>query len=335
MPPSLLLVTGAGRSGTSTVAGALHHLGVHVPGPYLDANPSNPRGFYESRWSVEFHNRLLKRAGVNITDGRPEALEVMRDAVNDADAARLTEWLAEDAGNQPVTLVKDPRSSWTLDLWGRAAERLGLRLGFLVMLRHPTEVLGSRSTHYFARNEWMGEAGFATKNLAGWVNALLNTDRQTRDLPRAFVRYDDLLSDWRTTMRRAAEDLGLSLDIPAGTHPVDEFIDPQLSRHRVSWERHEVPAALRDLAESVWKSVDRLADAHGHDAAAAAELDAAREAYTAMYLAAKRLAFDATQAEVEAARRKAARAAREAGTAAPAARLRPSLLGRLRFPKRS
>ena len=80
MSRSLLLVTGAGRSGTSTVAGTLHHLGVHVPGPYLKANASNPRGFYESKWSVDFHNRLLKRANVTIADGRPEAADLMHEA---------------------------------------------------------------------------------------------------------------------------------------------------------------------------------------------------------------------------------------------------------------
>ena len=318
MERSLLLVTGAGRSGTSTVAGALHHLGVHVPGPYLEANPSNPRGFYESRWSVEFHNQLLKRANVNITDGRPEALQLVRRTADEAAEARLVEWLTEVSAGQPTTLVKDPRTSWTLDLWGRAAQRVGLRLTFQVMLRHPAEVLGSRSTHYFARNEWMGEAGFATKNLAGWVNALLNTEGQTRGGARAFVRYDDLLADWRTTLGRANADLDLGLEIPERRHPVDEFIDPALSRHPLTWAEHEVPAELRDLAETVWKAAERLADAHGHDDTAVEGLDGARARYAELYLAARRLAFDATQAEVERARRKAARdAARDAARTPP------------------
>ncbi len=61
MARTLLLVTGTGRSGTSTMSGTLHHLGLHVPGPYLGANESNPKGFYESRWSVRFHNDLCRR----------------------------------------------------------------------------------------------------------------------------------------------------------------------------------------------------------------------------------------------------------------------------------
>jgi hypothetical protein len=55
----LVLITGTGRSGTSTMSGTLHHLGLHVPGPYLGSNESNPKGFFESRWAVRFHKRLV------------------------------------------------------------------------------------------------------------------------------------------------------------------------------------------------------------------------------------------------------------------------------------
>lgn len=71
----LVLVTGNGRSGTSTMSGLLHHLGLSVPGPYVGANDSNPKGFFESRWSVRFHNSLISDAGVNIFDSRPEAFD--------------------------------------------------------------------------------------------------------------------------------------------------------------------------------------------------------------------------------------------------------------------
>ena len=70
---TLVLITGTGRSGTSTMSGTFHHLGLHVPGPYLGANDSNPKGFFESRWSVKFHKRITAAAGINDFDGRPQA----------------------------------------------------------------------------------------------------------------------------------------------------------------------------------------------------------------------------------------------------------------------
>ena len=40
-PRLLVLVTGAARSGTSTAAGTLHHLGLDVPGPFMAAVGAN------------------------------------------------------------------------------------------------------------------------------------------------------------------------------------------------------------------------------------------------------------------------------------------------------
>ena len=71
----LVVVAGSGRSGTSTVAGALHYLGLLVPPPQVEANESNPRGFFEPRWVVDLQSRLLKKARVELTDARPDAFE--------------------------------------------------------------------------------------------------------------------------------------------------------------------------------------------------------------------------------------------------------------------
>ena len=40
----LVLITGTGRSGTSTMSGTLHHLGLYVPGPYLGCEQVQPQG---------------------------------------------------------------------------------------------------------------------------------------------------------------------------------------------------------------------------------------------------------------------------------------------------
>ncbi|MGN6129724.1 MAG: sulfotransferase family protein [Nocardioidaceae bacterium] len=326
MSRTLLLVTGSGRSGTSTMAGTLHHLGVHVPGPHLDANESNPRGFYESRWSVEFHNRLLKRANVGSSDGRPEALSLVADAVRDRERDSLAGWLEESTEGHALSAVKDPRATWALGLWSEVAAARDVDLRFVTMLRHPAEVVGSRATHYAAGTRALGERGFAVKNLAGWVNAALVTERQTRGRARGFVRYDDLLSDWRTVTAGLAHDLDVDLGAAptsAAPHPVDSFIDPMLSRHRLAWEDVDVPTALAELAQQVWEACSGLADSHGEDPKEERRLDRAQEAYTRLYRDAQQLAHDFTAARVNEAERATRRAERKKAsavtpTAAPA-----------------
>ena len=90
----LVLITGTGRSGTSTMSGTLHHLGLDVPGPYLGANESNPKGFFENKWSVKFHKALVERAGIHEFDSRPSALERAQAAITDDTRAELAGWCA-------------------------------------------------------------------------------------------------------------------------------------------------------------------------------------------------------------------------------------------------
>ena len=63
------------------MSGTLHHLGLYVPGPYYDADESNPKGYFESRWAVRYHKEIATLARVNDFDSRPGALERMRTAV--------------------------------------------------------------------------------------------------------------------------------------------------------------------------------------------------------------------------------------------------------------
>ena len=64
----LVVVTGSGRSGTSTVAGTLKRLGLHVPQPEMPPDETNPRGFYEPIWVVDFHKRLLNSIPARTND---------------------------------------------------------------------------------------------------------------------------------------------------------------------------------------------------------------------------------------------------------------------------
>jgi len=314
----LVLVTGAGRSGTSTVAGTLHHLGLHVPLPVLKANESNPLGFFESWWPVRFHKRLFEIANVEQTDTRPEALAAVKDVIDDVQRDRLRTWLTDVMAESDQVVVKDPRSLFVPQLWAETAAELGVSTGYVTMLRHPAEVVGSRSTYYGAgRDAWM----FAVSNLAAWVNGNLIVERETRGRPRSVVRYNDLLEDWRGVMHDVAQTCGLDLGdaLTAESHPVDDFIDPSLRRHEPSWEGLDMPADLVAVAEGVFAAMSRLADSQGSDAAAEAEMDELAERYAQLVRVAQAVAQDTTKVAARAARRQGEEHVREEVAAQQAA----------------
>ena len=47
--------------------------------PHHSADATNPRGFAESQWVVDFHTRLLKTARVQVSDARPGAWALCAD----------------------------------------------------------------------------------------------------------------------------------------------------------------------------------------------------------------------------------------------------------------
>jgi hypothetical protein len=298
----VVLILGPGRSGTSTIAGALAHSGYHVPRA-IKGNETNPSGFYEPRWVVDFHRRMLGRTGVRTLDTDPTAFERMAKVTGDPKVqATLTRWLGERLEKNPRLVIKDPRLVWFRDLWVHAAREHGVDPQFVMMLRHPSEVSSSRSEYYNIRE---------VTGVAGWINVALVSEQLTHGLPRALVHYPNLTADWRAEMVRLRDGLGLPLDPDPEQkpHPVDDFIDPKLRRMKPGWEGIEVPSYLQELGERVFDVLSVIAD-QGDAADVADDLAAVRADYATCHDDALALVASHTKRARDDVRRKATKRAR-------------------------
>jgi hypothetical protein len=287
---SLVLVAGSGRSGTSLLSGILQRLGYTVPAPEVPADETNPRGFGESQWVVDFHTRLLARAGVQVADARPDAWALTATVGLDRDVtAELRAWLRVQLARADHLVIKDPRISWFLPLWRRCAEELAAAPRFVTMLRHPAAVIDSKQRWYAGRQSH-------TSRTAGWLNQTLFTERATREASRVFIRYDDLLDDWPQAIGRAADALDLELVRRAQTpalRSVHEFVDRGLQRSQGDWEGLTVPDALRGQADRLWELACRLAA--GEDELSE-PLDELRGEYVTLYAEAEAIAHSSIAA---------------------------------------
>lgn len=289
---SVLLITGSGRSGTSSLAGSLEKLGLYLPGPVVPPGPINPKGFFENVWVVDFHRDLLRAALVRSSDGSPSAADrVHRVLAAPEVAPRLRTWL-QHHDDHDVVVVKDNQACWFVPLWEQVCAETGRELRLLTSLRHPAEVVGSRD------RAWGSDRGEAearmreTANVAAWLNVLLLTEDAGRRHLRSFVRFEDLIADWRTELGRVSDQLGLGVTIAPQPHPheLDEWLDAEL-RTALTWDDVSVPAALQAVAEDAWQASGRLL-ADPADAAALVVLDRCRERYATLYAEASAVSVD-------------------------------------------
>lgn len=311
-PRSMVLVAGAGRSGTSTVAGALHHLGVTVPKPWVPADDSNPRGFFETRWVVWRNMEILKNAHLSSLDTAPGAPEHAEQATTPEIVARMREGIANLPDDKAIVL-KDPRTVWTAPTWIELAQEAGYEVSFLTMLRHPAEVLGSRKAHYKDGGDGFRRSGVQASQLAGWLNVNLATERQSRGHKRSFVLYEELLASWRGPMRQVSEQLGLTYNADLTVdelHKVDEFIEPRLRRNRGSWDELQAPGWLVDLARTTYETLRGASLGEVPDDEVARRLDEVWAEYRKQYDYATAIVGDRARRRVKTAESRAATTAR-------------------------
>lgn len=291
----LLVVAGSGRSGTSVMAATLGQLGFHVPQPEVAPDETNPNGFGEPQWAVDFHTELLREINVHASDARPAAWAlVAKQCLDEGNLERVGRWLGEQFSSSDHVVVKDPRLLWFLPLWARASAAAGGQLDVITMLRHPAEVVRSKS-------RWYPKMDISEANrLAGWVNTMLLTERGTRDRGRLFVQFADILDDWTQQVGRISSELDLPMLVNARARDqasVDAFVDRSLYRSRATWEDIHAPRELRELAEQIWDDLCQLGE--DSDSADAIErLDKAREQYLAMYQDAEAFAESSVLAQV-------------------------------------
>lgn len=305
----LLMVTGPGRSGTSAVTGALSQLGIHVPPPLVDWNRSNKKGFFETRWVVDFQKKVLNRSHTYEFDSDPLSITRLERMAAASTQLELTDWLREAAAGHQQMVIKDPRSVWLHRYWTQAAQDCNLTLCYLTMMRHPTEVVGSRSAYYGKFSDERQARDYAISKVAGWINVSLLNERQTRRQPRVYLRYTDLLADWRKALSKVGDDLSLQFNADLGSgepNPVDEFITPSLHRIRTGWEELDVPQELMEIAEEVWQACEQLAD-HGSSDELGARFDELSQRYDRLYRDAAAITSDTTSSAVARARDEAVR----------------------------
>lgn len=236
-----LLVLGMHRSGTSALTRVLGLSGAALPRHKMAPAEDNMLGFWEPQPIVDAHDSFLRQAGTGweaIAD-YPAAIF----ASDEAAACResLAALVAHEYGDAPLFIVKDPRISRLMPLWRPVLGELGIAPRIVIMVRNPLEIAASLK----ARSGWSEH-----RALLVWLRYMLAAERDTRDLVRCFVGYGQLVRDWRATVGRLSDQLGIAFPerSRAMEQRIDGFIRPDLRHHR-----HRADTLLQrgDIADCV------------------------------------------------------------------------------------
>ncbi len=143
--------------------------------------------------------------------------------------SEIQQFLESSWVDKPL-VVKDPRIASLAKFWIEAAKRSEFEIKVIIPNRHPYEVAASLATR---------DGASADLSDVLWLKANFLAERASRALPRIFVNYADLLSDWRTQVKRIEAALGL--DLGANDDTIDAFLDPGLHRHREIQRPQQAP----------------------------------------------------------------------------------------------
>ncbi|SFD64204.1 hypothetical protein SAMN05428997_1386 [Bosea sp. CRIB-10] len=203
-----VLITGMHRSGTSALARCVSLLGAKLPDMLVPANAGNPEGHWEPKAVVDLNDRMLADAGSEVysmIDFGRAWFDSARAQLFREEAAKLVESAYD---GDPFIIIKDPRTALLLPIWEDALRRLDYRVVHILPLRSPAEVADSLRRRHLKDFPYDGWA--APRGEFVWMRYTLSAVQGTRPSPRAFVRYEDLLADWRREMRRVAQETNIT-----------------------------------------------------------------------------------------------------------------------------
>ncbi len=220
-----ILILGMHRSGTSAVTRLLNLMGVDLGENLLAPQDDNVTGFWEQSDIVAVNDKLLVSIGSDWSDVRDlreqwwnlEALKPYRREIKGI--------LNKEFSDGKLWGVKDPRICRLLPFYLPIMREMNRNPACIMVLRNPLEVAGS----LHVRNGMSIEHA-----LLLWLKYMLEAERNSRGIARAWVSYDSLLNDWKGAMRLIIESLPLGtskLNLGIGQE-VDGFLNSGLRHHR-------------------------------------------------------------------------------------------------------
>ena len=225
----VIIVIGAGRSGTSTITRGIGALGAELGDNLKPGSPKNPKGFFEDLELLDINQRLHKVFGLTTTgsDVRFEDATLYGSSAVSALRQEARGIIEQRFGTCALWAFKSGGILRLLPFWLQLFSELDMQTNWVLALRHPAKVAKSRARLNPLR-------GMQDKSDFEWLSRVVPYLHLLQSEPWCVLEYDDLLQQPREELYRVAR----CLDIPV-VESVErsvetfatEFINPKLQHH--------------------------------------------------------------------------------------------------------
>jgi hypothetical protein len=270
-PRQAILVLGMHRSGTSAVAGVVNALGAAVPKTLPKPDYWNKRGYFESVPFIVALDELLASAGSSWDDWRQFDPQWFHSSEAERHRRKIKALLIDEFGDEPLICLKNPRICRLVPFIWSVLTELGFACYALLPVRNPLEVAQSLKR----RDKFS-----LPKSISLWLRHVLDAEHRSRGMPRRFLTYEGLLSDWRSQIDRATATMGVIWPKRSGTSEIeiDRFLTHQLHRERASLADLQNHPEIEPLARETYAILTAIA-ADGEDRQSLARLDRTRRKF--------------------------------------------------------
>ncbi|MBX3024832.1 hypothetical protein KF840_07965 [bacterium] len=231
---TVVIIVGAGRSGTSAITRGVQALGVELGDHLRPPGGKNPTGFFEDQDLLAINKRLKRLLRV-----RGDSVRLIDDAEWRAPAVRALQQHAiatvrRRFGAHALWGYKYARTLRLFPFWQPVFAALALDTRFVVALRNPLSVARSRAALDPQR-------GTQEQSDLEWLVNVVPYFRDLRGRPLVVVDYDLVLAEPAAQLRR----MGSTLELPPAAER-DAAIDAYAAGFLRPGMRHSVYAD-RDL----------------------------------------------------------------------------------------
>ena len=264
-----VLVLGAPRGGTSSLAGTLVRLGASAPASPIQGDPTNQKGYYKLAVLWRLNNDIQAAAATPWPDWRAFMYERIEVDVAVRLRLRAKAALEHEFGEASLAVIKDPSICRLLPFWSSLLEEAGWRVRPILLIRSPLETALSLNV----RNGIAVSYGCLI-----WLRHMLDAEAETRKMRRAVIDWRDLLANRSKALRQIRELTEWPPWDENTVAEVDAFLSNDLRHHWASdGELHVHPSVSGLMREAYAALLDLVGDPSSADAKKA--LDQIREQF--------------------------------------------------------